>query len=82
LNRVSNFLDKDLETSIGHLTKMVNFPVIMDEPTVLKYFKTFGSLNYPTFFYGSKKQLGMMMMGFMLKNGFKLLANPKMFKYM
>ena len=82
LNRVSNFLDKDLETNIGHLTKMVNFPVIMDEPTVLKYFKTFGPLNYPTFFYGSKKQLGMMMMGFMLKNGFKLLANPKMFKYM
>ena len=56
--------------------------MIMDEPTVLKYFKTFGSLNYPTFFYGSKKQLGMMMTGFMFKNGFKLLANPKMFKYM
>ena len=82
LGRVSNFLDKDLKTSIGHLTKMVNLPTIMDEQDILDYFKTFGALNYPTLFFGSKNQQGMMVMGFMLKNLFKLLAKPRMFKYM
>jgi len=82
LNNVSNFINKDVELFANQIAKMSNYPTEMDEQTILKYFKIFSSLNYPTFFYGSKKQIAIMMMGIMFKSIFKLIANPKMFKYM
>lgn len=54
----------------------------MDEKTIETYFEVFSASNYPTFFYGSKGQLVLMMTGCMLRKLPTLITNPKMFKYM
>ncbi|MDP8262470.1 MAG: FAD-binding protein [Candidatus Ancaeobacter aquaticus] len=82
LNNVSHFINKDIETAVNQVAKMMMYPITMDAETLTKYFEIFRPLNYPTFFYGNNMQIGLMMMGFMAKNFFKILKNPKMFQYM
>ena len=82
LSSVSDFITKDMVKTIKQTEKSMLYPVVMDNQTLLKYFEIFSSANYPTFFYGTKMQISMMMMGIMAKNIFKLLAYPKIFKYL
>nr|NQU94421.1 hypothetical protein [Bacteroidota bacterium] len=82
LSKVSGFINKDTEMFANQIAKMASWVTEMDEQTMLTYFRIFHKINYPTMFYGTKKQIMMMMMGIMLRNIFKILRNPKMFKYM
>ena len=82
LGNAAKFINKDVEMFVNQIAKMTDYPVEMDEETVLDYFKIFHRINYPTLFYGSKKQIMGMMMGIMFRSIFKLMAKPKMFKYM
>ncbi len=82
LNSVSNFITKDMAKTIRQVEKSMLYSVVMDKETLQKYFEIFSSANYPTFFYGTGMQINLMMMGIMAKNVFKLLAYPKIFKYL
>jgi flavin-dependent dehydrogenase/NAD-dependent dihydropyrimidine dehydrogenase PreA subunit len=82
LNSVASFIDKETEMTIRQMSKMVSYPAHMDDKTASKYCEIFHSMNYPTLFYGSKSQIGKMVIFCMLKNIFKLIKYPKIFKYL
>lgn len=82
LSRVARFIHGDTEKTIKQITKMFDYPLLMDEETTTKYFEIFHSMNYPTFFFGSKWQIEKMVMSCMLRNSLKLMANRGMFKYL
>jgi len=82
LGQVADFINKGTETTIKQMSKMILYPVLMDDKTIAKYCEIFQSMNYPTFFYGSKSQIGKMVISCLFKNFFKLMRNPGIFKYL
>ncbi|MFC2107399.1 FAD-dependent oxidoreductase [Bacteroidota bacterium] len=82
LLKATEYVNKDVEMFIDKIGDMSKYPTDMDAETLLDYFWIFHKINYPTLFFGSKKRIIRMMMGIMLKSIFKLIAKPRMFKYM
>jgi hypothetical protein len=79
---VAEFITSDLDQMATKNGQFKTLPARLSEEEIEQFFRIMQHANYPTMLFGRPAQIGWMFTKLMLRNAWRLICHPKMFRLM